>query len=134
MGKGEFHLRPDPCNNADHDHEPTLVILNSHVAGIVTVLFPGPAIADRVKPGHLKQLLDVKVAMKNGVVQGQIKGLVFGEHLLDLQIEVLPLIGAVKVVYNQKASTQQVFPEAVRLCLGEVEVTDLNGVEKGMFE
>ena len=66
--------------------------------------------------------------------RGRSQGSYSGNTFLDLQIEVLPLIGAVKVVYNQKASTQQVFPEAVRLCLGEVEVTDLNGVEKGMFE
>ena len=134
-----FYFRPLPGVAqvhvvVDHHHEPPIFVLNSHVTGLVAALFPGSSTAHVLESGDLNQTVNVVVAVKNGVRQRKVDWLVFWKDLLDLSIEMVPLVGTVKIVDHQESSPQEVLPQVDHLLFGQRHVSHFHCIQKGIFE
>ena len=116
---------------ADGHHQASFVVIDSAPVRQVAVVLIRPARANILRAGHLEPVVQIVDGVKDGVLVIDLDDGPVGKHPLHAGGEDLPLFGSVEIVAHEEAAAQQILPHGFDLCVGQVPVTHLDGVEPG---
>src|SRR5262245_53561888 len=112
----------------DHHYETTGLIEDPPEVGVVAILFIGYATVEHLGSWHLYEGLDVKETVKHGMRDGNLFNLTRRKDLANLSFEILPFIGSMKVVHNEKSTALEVLAKNIGLFLRELHVAYLDRI------
>jgi hypothetical protein len=120
---------------SDKDHQALGIIEESPVGRDSSPLFGGAATVDDVlEVGSLKNLIDVKIAVKDWMIERELAKLVLWKDTEQLESDIFPFGISPEIVKDDKPAPQEVLTEAGRVLTGQVKIAGLDDVDKRVVE
>src|SRR6185369_10347987 len=92
------------------------------------------SIQPRTDARNLNHFLDVKVAMKDRVIERQILYFVLRENPMHLVAHILPFVLAPEIIQKKKPASQNVFAQPLSLVIRELQIPGLHKVDQWIIE